>query len=114
VEHENTRYRILALILQGNGLSIRNNEIDPAPTLQMTSCLRDIGLGHVDAERGEPGPSLFEKIEGTSGTAANVQKPEAALITSGEYLVERPQRLSPSSIGRSIKKHFHLRIIALR
>src|SRR5215470_19795251 len=99
MEHENTRHRIVALILQGNSLSIRNNEIDPAPTLQMTSCLRDVGLRHVDAEHGEPGPCLFEKIEGTSSTAANVQKPEAALITSGEYLVEWAQRLSPSSIG---------------
>ena len=90
MEHENARHRILALILQGNSLTIRNNEIDPAPSLQMTSCLCDISLGHVDTEGGQPGPSLFEKVEGTSGTAANVEKSEAALIAPREYLVEWP------------------------
>src|SRR5258708_32955826 len=80
----------------------------------MTSCLCDISLGHVDTEGGEPGPSLFEKIESTSGTAAHVEKPEAALVTTGKYLVERSQRLSSSRIGRSVKKHFDLDFVTLR
>jgi hypothetical protein len=33
---------------------------------------------------------LFEKVEGTSGTAANVEKSEAALIAPREYLAEWP------------------------
>ena len=80
----------------------------------MSSCLRDIGCGHVDAEGGEPRPSLFEKIQSASGTTAHVNKPEAALITPGKYLVQRPQRLSPRSIRRSVKKYFDLRIVAPR
>src|SRR5258708_14146248 len=80
----------------------------------MTSCLCDISLGNVDPGGGEPGPRLFEKIENTSGTAAHVDKPEAALVTTGKYLVERSQRLSSSSIGRSVKKHFDLHVVALR
>src|SRR5258708_27002870 len=80
----------------------------------MTSCLGDISLGHVETYGGEPWPSLFEKIESTSGAAAHVEKPETALIAPGKYLVERPQRLSPSSVGRSVKKNFDLGIVALR
>ena len=68
----------------------------------MTSCLCDISLGHVDTERREPRPSLFEKVEGTSGTAANVEESEAALIAPSEYLVERSQRLSPSRVFESL------------
>ena len=90
MEQEDACHGILACIIQGNSLAIRNNEIDPAPSLQMTSCLCDISLGHVDAEGREPRPSLFEKVEGTSGTAANVEKSEAALIAPREYLVEWP------------------------
>jgi hypothetical protein len=80
----------------------------------MASCLCDISLRHVDAERGEPGPSLFEKVEEASSPAVNVKKPEAARIASRENLVKWPQRLSPNSISRSIKKHFDLGIVTLR
>jgi len=47
-------------------------------------------------------------------TARNVKKLEAALIASGENLVKWSQRLSPNSIGRSVKKHFDLGIVTLR
>ena len=69
MEQEDACHGILACIIQGNSLAIRNKEIDPAPSLQMTSCLCDISLGHVDAEGREPRPSLFEKVEGTSKRA---------------------------------------------
>ena len=57
---------------------------------------------------------MLKKVEGASGTAANVKKPEAALIASGENLVKWPQRLPPNSISRSVKKHFDLGIVTLR
>jgi hypothetical protein len=76
----------------------------------MTSGFGDISLGHVEPDGGEPEPRLFDEIEATSGTAADVEKPEAALIAPGKYLVARPQRLPPGRVGRSAKKHLDLRI----
>src|SRR5215470_6803129 len=114
MEHENARHRIQALVLQRNSLTIRNNEIDPAPAPQMAPCLHDVRFGHVDADGGEPGPSLFEEVEEASSTASDIKKREAPLITSGEHLMKWPQRLSPNSISRSVQKHFDLSIVTLR
>src|ERR1700720_801061 len=80
----------------------------------MTFRLCEVSLGHVDAQRWEARPSLLEAIETASGTAADVEEPEAALIAPGENLLERRQCLSPRGIRGSMQEHLDLRIVALR
>src|ERR1700676_1390107 len=80
----------------------------------MTSRLCDASLGHVDAQRGEARPGLLETIESESGTAADVEQPEAALIAPGENLMQRRQCLSPGSIRGSMQQHLDLGVIAQR
>src|SRR6202040_1279335 len=80
----------------------------------MTFRLCDVGLGHVEAQRWEARPSLLEAIESASGTAADVEQPEAALIAPGENLMQRRQCLSPGGIRGAMQQPLDLGVIAQR
>ncbi len=68
----------------------------------MTLGLLHIGLGKIEAERGQPGPGLFDEIEKAARPAANVEKTQLALVAPGEDLTERRQRLTPRGKHRSL------------
>jgi len=55
----------------------------------MTFRLCEVSFGHVDTKAWESRPSLFDEVERASGTAANIEKSDAALIAPGEDLMER-------------------------
>src|ERR1700681_2813160 len=80
----------------------------------MTFRLGDVSLGHVDAQRSEARPSLLEKIKRASGTAADVEKLEPALIAPGENLMQRRQSLAAGGIRGSMQEHLDLRVVAPR
>src|ERR1700730_14581487 len=65
----------------------------------MTLGLLHIGLGKIEAERGHPGPALFDEIEKAARPAANVEKTQPALVAPGEDLAERRQRLTRRVAG---------------
>ena len=75
--------------------------------------LLHIGLGKIEAERGQPGPALFDEIEKAARPAANVEKTQPALVAPGEDLPERRQRLTPRGVRGAVEEHFDLRIVAL-
>src|SRR6202035_4686934 len=74
----------------------------------MTLCLFHIGLGKIEAERGQPGPGLFNEIEKAARPAANVEKTQPALVAPGEDLTERRQRLTPRGVRGTVEEHFDL------
>src|ERR1700716_2167000 len=74
--------------------------------------LPDIGLGQIEAERGQPGPALFDEIEKAARPAANVEKTQPALVAPGEDLVERRPRLTPRGVRGAVEEHFDLRLVS--
>jgi hypothetical protein len=48
----------------------------------------DVGLRKVEAQRGKPRPDLLHEIEKAPSTAADVEKPQFALIASGKNFVQ--------------------------
>src|ERR1700730_16784174 len=75
---------------------------------------RDVSLGHVDAERREARPDLLDAIESAPGAAADVEKPEAALIAPGENLMQGRQGLSAGDVRGSMQQHLDLDVVAPR
>src|SRR4030081_3827577 len=65
----------------------------------MTLGLLQIGLGKIEAERGQPGPGLFDEIEKAARPATNVEKTQPALVAPGEGLAERRQGIDTLTIG---------------
>jgi len=113
MKHEDARHRVLAFVIQRNGLPVSDEKVDPAPTSQMPLGLSDVSLRHVDPERREARPGLLEEIEKASGAAADVEKPETALIATRKHLVQWKQRLAARCICRAVEQDFHLDIVAL-
>ncbi len=114
MKHEDAGRGVLAPVRQGKRLSFRDHNVEPAPALEVPSCFRDVSLRHVDADHRQPRPRLLEKVEKTTGAAADVDKPEATLIASGKNLVKRRQRLSSRRVGRALEQNLHLRVVTLR
>src|SRR5271166_1747812 len=80
----------------------------------MSFGLGDVSFRHVDSRRRQPWPHLLDEIEKTSRPAAHVEKSKAALIASGEKLLQRGQRLSSGRIGGPLKEDLDLDIVSLR
>src|SRR5688500_140440 len=114
VEQENTRYRVLAFIGHGQRLRISNSEVQPRPALQVMLRVFDIWLGHIEPEGRKPRPCLFEKIEKAPSPAANVEKSQLALITSGKNFMELRQGLPARGIGCPVEEDLDLRVISPR
>ena len=73
----------------------------------------DVGLRQVEAERRQPRPCLLDEIKEAPGAAADVDKPQFALVASGESFRKRRQRLPPHGVGRSLEQHLDLRVVAV-
>src|SRR6266851_7869832 len=114
MEHEDAGDGVLALVGERDRLPVRDHEVDPAPALEVTSRLCQIGLRHVDPDDRQPRPGLLAKIEEAAGAAADVEQAQTALIAPGEQLVERHQRLPPGRIGRAFEQHLDLRVVTPR
>src|ERR1700730_11573439 len=87
--------------------------MDPDPTPQMLFRLGDVGFGHVEPESRKARPRLLDEIEEASSAAANIEKPEAALVATGEDLMQRRQGLAPDRIGGAFEQHLDLGVVAL-
>src|SRR6516225_5961398 len=110
MEHEDAGHRILALAGERNGFPLGDQQIEPAPTLEMSPRLLDIGFRHVEPERGQARPGLLEEIEEAPGAAADIDEAQAPLIAPGKYLVQRDERLAADRIRGAAKKHLDLDI----
>ena len=83
------------------------------PRLKVTPRVPDVGLRQVEAERWQPRPYLLDEIKDASGTAADVDKLQSALVVPSESFRKRRQRLPPHGVGCSLEQHFDLRVVAV-
>jgi hypothetical protein len=56
---------------------------------------------------------LFNRINKSSSTAANIKKPQFALVLTGEDFAELRQCLPSDGIGGAVKENFDLGVIPL-
>src|SRR5215813_8904550 len=105
---------ILARIRQRNGLGFGDQEIEPAPALQMASGLREVAVRHVETDDGEARPGLLDEVDEAPGTTADVKEFELPLVAPGEDLVQWNERLATDRVGGAVEQHFDLGVVALR
>src|SRR5262249_17375887 len=99
VKQEDASDGILARIRQRNGLGFGDHKIEPAPAFEMAPRLGDITVRQVETDYREARPDLLDEVDQAPSAAADIKKLELPLITPGEDLVQRNERLAPDRIG---------------
>jgi hypothetical protein len=80
----------------------------------MTLGIFDIWHRHIEPEGRKPRPGLLGKIKKTPCPAADIEKPQFALVSSGKNLVELRQGLPARCIGSPVEEHLDLRVTSTR
>src|SRR5262249_34404179 len=70
-------------------------------------------LGHVNPKDRKLRPDLFDRINKSSRTAADIDNLQLALIPPGKNLMKLRQSLPPDCICRAVEKNLDLRVIQL-
>jgi hypothetical protein len=103
VEHKDAGHRIAAGICNWDRFRVGDKEVGQRPLAKMLPSIADVGLRQVEADTTKPRPRLFHLTEKGPSTAADVEKPQFALIASGEHFSQLRQGLTTNGIGGPIE-----------
>jgi hypothetical protein len=64
----------------------------------------DVRLRQIDPKNGKLRPDLFDRVDKSSCTAADIDNLQLALVPSGKNLMKLRQRLPPDRVCRAVEK----------